>query len=115
MSFASYVSIAFSYDLCHSDGVTKEKAILNLKDYLEARPDIKTGKDIPLSISYAVAPYLSGDIKLSETFRVKVIHAELTETQRIDITRLGFSTRVVGPRAYEFFSNPFASLQEVHP
>lgn len=106
MSVTSYFSIAFSYDLAHADADTKKGALVKLQDYFEAKPEINTGDETYHPVSYAVTPFLDGSINLSETFKAKVVHAELTESQSADVQRLGFSTRVVGPAAFEFFPKP---------
>lgn len=113
MSDAKYFSIAFSYDLAHANADVKKGAILKLHDYFDARPEINTGDETYHPVSYAVSPFLDGSINLSEVFKAKVVHAELTEQQSVEVQRLGFSTRVVGPQAFTFYPKP-QSL-EVHP
>ena len=105
MSLSYYYALLFSPELSHSGADEKRVAIASLQDYLEARPDIKTGERTYHSIGYAAEPFLSGRINLAETFRAKVIHAELTQDERVDVQRLGFSARVVGPAAYEFYKD----------
>lgn len=106
MSVAGYFSIAFSYELAHGDAEIKKAALLKLQDYFDARSEINTGDETYHPASYAVAPFLDGSINLAETFKAKVIHAELTEQESAEIQRLGFSTRVVGPEAFHFYAKP---------
>lgn len=114
MSLSYYYALLFSPELSHSGADEKRNAIVALQDYLEARPEIKTGERAYHSIAYAAEPYLNGRINLAEIFRAKVIHAELTQEEFVDVRRLGFSARVVGPTAYEFYRDSYVEEGALH-
>lgn len=105
MSHSYYYALLFSPELTFQSGAEKREAILALRDYMHKNPEIKTGDRHYHTIDYAIEPFLSGRKNLSEEFRAKVIHAELTHDQRVDVQRMGFSARVVGQQAYEFYSD----------
>jgi hypothetical protein len=105
ISSSYYYALLFSPELSAQGKDEKLSAIFQLRDYIHKNPDIKTGDRTYLSIDYAIEPFLSGRKCLSENFRSKVIHAELTQDQRVDVQRMGFSTRVVGQQAYEFYTD----------
>ncbi len=108
MSQSSYFSIFLSYDLIDKELEVKKDAIRRLQDYFERNPNINTGDDAYYPASYATTPFLDGreDAKLKEVFRAKVLHAELTESERVDVQRLGFSLSVAGPHAFAFYNKP---------
>lgn len=100
-----YVSISFSQHLSQEDSGRKKEALLNLKNFLERRPDINTGDSDYYPISYATAPYFDGTIDLAGVFKARIINAELSHSEQLEVAQLGFTTRIVGPHAFSFYAH----------
>lgn len=107
MSLSQYFAIVFSPELSGSAPEQKREAILQLQDYFQVRDYINTGADIYYPITYATEPLLNGKVDLGETFRAKVVHAELNEAERAEVQSLGFQARVVGPAAFTFYNEDY--------
>lgn len=107
MSLSYYFAIAFSPELSGGAPEQKRDALLQLQDYFEERSYINTGGEIYYPISYATEPLLNGKVDLNETFRAKVVHAELTQSEREEVQGLGFRTHEVGPHAFAFYNDNY--------
>ena len=105
MSLSQYFAIVFSPELSGSEPEQKREALIQLQDYFIARDYINTGDEIYYPITYATEPFLSEKVNLAETFRAKVIHAELNDGERAEVQRLGFLTQEAGPSAFNFYSD----------
>ncbi len=107
MSLSQYFAIVFSPELSGGSAEQKRQAILQLQDYFQTHDYINTGGEIYYPIAYATEPLLNGKVDLSENFRAKVVHAELTEGERAEVQRIGFHARAVGPAAFTFYNEDY--------
>ncbi len=89
MSFSKYVPVSFSQALSHHPVESKQKALIHLKDFFNARPDIPVSRCIDKAVNHI----LNGGADLRGSFQLQVIHAKVSPSDISKLKDIGFQAK----------------------